>query len=54
MSSTKSILLEGDRLSSVENGVNSFVLKAVGFNDFAETAARLGVYWLATSEGPPR
>ncbi|MBS3954950.1 MAG: response regulator [Methylomicrobium sp.] len=43
-----------DRLSSFQNGANSFVRKPVDFNDFAETVARLGVYWLATNEGPPR
>lgn len=42
-----------DRLSSFQNGANSFVRKPVDFNDFAETVARLGVYWLATNEGPP-
>jgi CheY-like chemotaxis protein len=40
-----------DRLSSFENGANSFVRKPVDFIDFAETVARLGVYWLATNEG---
>jgi hypothetical protein len=33
---------ERDRLKSDENGANSFVHKSV---DFAETVARLGVYW---------
>jgi CheY-like chemotaxis protein len=43
-----------DRLSSFENGANSFVRKPVDFNEFAETVGRLGVYWLATNEGPCR
>ena len=42
-----------DRLKSYENGCNSFVQKPVDFADFAETVARLGVYWLATNEPPP-
>ena len=42
-----------DRLESYENGCNSFVQKPVDFADFAETVARLGVYWLATNEPPP-
>lgn len=44
---------ERDRLKSYENGANSFVRKPVDFAEFAETVARLGVYWLATNE-PPR
>ena len=42
-----------DRLSSYEFGCNSFVRKPVDFSEFAETVARLGVYWLATNQ-PPR
>lgn len=44
---------EIDRLKSYENGANSFVRKPLDFADFAETVARLGVYWLATNEPPP-
>lgn len=44
---------ERDRLESYENGANSFVRKPVAFTEFAETIARLGLYWLATNE-PPR
>lgn len=43
---------ERDRLKSYENGCNSFVQKPVDFAEFAETVARLGVYWLATNEPP--
>lgn len=39
-----------DRLKSYENGANSFVRKPVSFDDFAETVARLGVYWVATNQ----
>ncbi|MFC3686105.1 response regulator [Hydrogenophaga luteola] len=42
-----------DRLKSYESGCNSFVQKPVDFTAFAETVARLGVYWLATNEPPP-
>lgn len=45
---------ERDRLRSYENGCNSFVRKPVEFAEFAETVARLGVYWLATNEPPPK
>ena len=43
---------ERDRLRSYENGANSFVRKPLEFAEFAETVARLGVYWLATNEPP--
>ena len=43
---------ERDRLSSYENGANSFVRKPLDFSEFAETVARLGIYWLATNEPP--
>jgi CheY-like chemotaxis protein len=39
-----------DRLHSYENGANSFVRKPLEFAEFAETVARLGIYWLATNE----
>ncbi|GAP37654.1 response regulator [Piscinibacter sakaiensis] len=39
-----------DRLSSYEQGANSYVRKPLDFADFAQTVARLGVYWLATNE----
>jgi hypothetical protein len=45
---------ERDRLKSYENGANSFVRKPLDFAEFAETVARLGVYWLATNEPPHR
>lgn len=43
---------ERDRLQSYEFGCNSFVRKPVDFAEFAETVARLGVYWLATNQPP--
>ena len=45
---------EADRLHSYQTGANSFVRKPVDFAQFAETVARLGVYWLATNEPPTR
>ncbi len=41
---------DADRLASYANGANSFVRKPLAFAEFAETVARLGVYWLATNE----
>jgi CheY-like chemotaxis protein len=43
---------ERDRAKSYEHGANSFVRKPLDFAEFAETVARLGVYWLATNEPP--
>lgn len=43
---------ERDRLERSETGTNRFVRKPVDFAEFAETVARLGVYWLATNEPP--
>lgn len=45
---------ERDRLTSYQSGANSFVRKPLDFTEFAETVARLGVYWLATNEAPHR
>lgn len=41
-----------DRLAGYEGGANSFVRKPLDFAEFAETVARLGIYWLATNEPP--
>lgn len=43
---------ERDRLKSYEYRCNSFVRKPVDFAEFAETVARLGLYWMATNEPP--
>lgn len=45
---------ERDRLQSYANGANSFVHKPLEFAEFAETVARMGVYWLAVNEPPPK
>jgi CheY-like chemotaxis protein len=44
---------ERDRLKSYASGANSFVRKPIDFAEFAETVARLGIYWLVTNEPPP-
>jgi CheY-like chemotaxis protein len=41
-----------DRLRSYESGANSFVRKPLDFAEFAETVARLGVYWVVTNDPP--
>jgi CheY-like chemotaxis protein len=43
---------ERDRLASYEDGANSFVCKPLDFTEFAETVARLGIYWLAINKPP--
>jgi CheY-like chemotaxis protein len=43
---------ERDRLGSYEDGANSFVRKPLDFAEFAETVARLGIYWLAVNKPP--
>ncbi|HEX7554470.1 MAG TPA: response regulator [Geothrix sp.] len=43
---------EQDRLNSYLGGANSFVRKPVDFAAFAETVARLGVYWMAVNDPP--
>jgi two-component system, response regulator len=45
---------EQDILRSYDLGANSFVRKPVAFQEFAEAAARLGVYWLTLNERAPR
>lgn len=39
-----------DRLDSYRNGANSFVRKPLAFDEYAQTVANLGEYWLATNE----
>lgn len=41
---------ERDRLRSYQGGCNSFVRKPLDFNEFAQTVARLGIYWVVTNE----
>jgi CheY-like chemotaxis protein len=43
---------EQDRLRSYLGGANSFVRKPIDFAEFAETVARLGVYWMAVNQLP--
>lgn len=43
---------ERDRLKSYENGANSFVRKPLEFAEFAETVARMGIYWLVVNKPP--
>jgi CheY-like chemotaxis protein len=44
---------ETDVLGGYSAGCNSYVRKPVEFNQFAEAARQLGLYWLVINEGPP-
>ncbi|MHB8911853.1 MAG: response regulator [Lysobacter sp.] len=43
---------EGDLVASYRLGVNSFVVKPVDFDEFAETVAQVGMYWMIANEAP--
>lgn len=41
-----------DIMRSYEQGVNSFVSKPVGFEEFARVVSQLGMYWLLINHAP--
>ena len=41
-----------DIMKSYEQGVNSFVSKPVGFEEFARVVSQLGLYWLLINHAP--
>jgi len=43
---------EKDIIESYELGVNSYVVKPVGFENFSKTIADLGFYWLVVNNVP--
>jgi two-component system response regulator len=43
---------ENDILESHKLGVNSYVVKPLGFENFSKTIADLGFYWLAVNNAP--
>jgi CheY-like chemotaxis protein len=45
---------ERDLVAGYRLGANSFVRKPVDFNEFAEAAQQLGLYWLELNQRPPR
>ena len=44
---------EKDLVMSYGLGVNGYVVKPVGFDEFTEAIKRIGLYWLLTNESPP-
>jgi two-component system response regulator len=43
---------EGDMLNSYQLGVNSYIVKPVSFDEFAETVAQVGMYWMIANQAP--
>lgn len=44
---------EQDLIRSYELGVNAYVVKPVGFNEFIQAIQELGVFWAVLNEPPP-
>lgn len=45
---------ERDVLESYRLGVNSYIVKPVQFDDFTETVAKIGLYWVLTNRVPTK
>jgi two-component system response regulator len=43
---------EGDLLSSYALGVNSYIVKPVDFEQFAEVISQVGMYWVLANQAP--
>lgn len=43
---------EGDLMNSYLSGVNSYIVKPVDFEQFAETIAQVGMYWVIANQAP--
>ncbi|WP_297899516.1 response regulator [Metallibacterium sp.] len=43
---------EGDLLKSYALGVNSYIVKPVDFEQFADTVAQVGMYWVLANQTP--
>jgi two-component system, response regulator len=43
---------ESDIVRSYELGVNSYIVKPVGFSEFVEEVSKLGVYWSIMNKAP--
>jgi two-component system response regulator len=41
-----------DRIKSYDLGVNSYIVKPVEFDKFAEAVAEIGFYWVLLNETP--
>lgn len=47
-----SSLADKDRIESYKLGVNSYVVKPVGFDNFAQAVAEIGFYWALLNKSP--
>lgn len=45
---------EADLVKSYELGVNAYVVKPVGFEQFSDAIRQLGIFWAVINEPPPR
>lgn len=43
---------EGDLMNSYLSGVNSYIVKPVDFEQFDETVAQIGMYWVLVNQPP--
>ena len=47
-----SSLADRDRIESYKLGVNSYIVKPVGFDNFAYAVAQIGLYWALLNKSP--
>jgi two-component system, response regulator len=47
-----SSLADKDRIESYKLGVNSYIVKPVGFDNFAQAVAEIGCYWALLNKSP--
>lgn len=44
---------EQDLMTSYQLGVNAYVVKPLGFNEFADAVKQVGAFWAVVNEPPP-